>query len=88
MAKRNFKWILLCSHFIPCLLGDLALVPGVTSSPVSLLLFYFARSVSKLFELHVWTEQPLSNGREGKEKLQHQVRNCQVDIPRRLSPAS
>lgn len=70
------------------LIGGFALVPGVMSHQVSPLLFHFARSVNKLSELHVWTEQPSSNGREGKERLHHQVRNCQVDIPRRLSPAS
>ena len=70
------------------LVGGFALVPGFMSRQASPLLLHFAGSVNKPSELHVWTEQPSSNGREGKERLQHQVRNCQVDTPRKLSPAS
>lgn len=68
--------------------GTFAPLLGPLSFQELHLLFYFAGSVSKLSELHVWTEQPLSSGREGKERLQYQVKNCQVDIPRRLGPLS
>lgn len=56
--------------------------------PGSHLLFYSAKSVSQLSELCVWAKQPLSHGRERKEGLRCQVENCQVDISRRISPAS
>lgn len=52
------------------------------------LLFCFAKSVHQLSELHVWAKQPLSNGRERKERLRCQVENYQVNISRRISLGS
>lgn len=59
-------WILLATISSHAYWG-FALGPGCHVSQVSPLLCHIARSVSKLSELHAWTEQPSSNGREGKK---------------------
>lgn len=68
--------------------GTFAPLLNPLSFQESHLLFYFARSAIKLPKLHVWTEQLLSDRREGNQRPPYQVKNCQEDVPRRLSPAS